>query len=420
LYFMTHQKLKTSYFLLEGINSFATAYYFNYLFFYTQRQYGFGNFDNLVLSACNGLVYMCTAWYGGRFGQSRGYFSALTLGFGLMLAAMAAGTLHDNLIAHGAGMVVWTLGMCFTWPNLEALASEGESRDGLKQMVGIYNVVWAAGAALAFFIGGALIEVLGWKSMFWLPGGLHLIQLLGVLCLKRQSVTAAAGERSAMETARGLASNTAPAEAVSPGLAKSFLRMAWVANPFAYIAINTAIPLIPGLARRFELTPALAGFFCSTWMFSRLVAFVLFWRWTRWHYRFRWLVSAYVLLMASFVALLLASHLWAVILAQITFGWAIGLIYYSSLFYSMDTSDTKGAHGGMHESAIGFVIFAGPAVGAAALRLVPGQPHASTWAVSGILLLGLATLLGLRTCVRRRPASGLDNHSPGMHLHGQR
>jgi predicted MFS family arabinose efflux permease len=416
---MTHQRLKVGYFILEGLNSFATAYYFNYLFFYTQRQFGFDNLDNLVLSAANGFVYMCSAWYGGRYGQNHGYFSALKLGFGLMLGAMAVGTLHDNLYGHGAGMIVWTLGMCFTWPNLEALASEGESPAGLKQMVGIYNVVWAATAASAFFVGGALIEVMGWKSMFWLPAGLHLVQWFGVIWLKRKAAQTAAGEQVPSAINPAPASGIAHEEVVSPSLAKCFLRMAWVANPFSYIAINTAIPLIPGLARRFELTPALAGFFCSAWMFSRLVAFVLLWRWTRWHYRFRWLILAYLLLLASFIALLLAPHFWAVILAQLVFGWAVGLIYYSSLYYSMDTSDTKGVHGGVHESAIGLGIFAGPAVGAAALRCFPAQAQASTWAVSAILVLGFATLLGLRTCARRRPDPGLDNHPPRRHLPGQ-
>src|SRR4029077_21142016 len=97
--------------------------------------------------------------------------------------------------------------------------------------------------------------------------------------------------------------------------APKFLRMAWVANPLAYVAINTALPLIPEIARRLELSPMLAGFVCSAWMFARLGAFLVLWRWTGWHYRFRWLLSAYLLLIAGFAGLLLVPHLWAVMLA---------------------------------------------------------------------------------------------------------
>ena len=101
-------------------------------------------------------------------------------------------------------------------------------------------------------------------------------------------------------------------------------------------------------------------------------------------------------MIASFTTLLLAGQLWILVLAQIIFGLATGLIYYSSLFYSMDIGEAKGEHGGRHEAAIGAGIFAGPAVGAAALWLAPASANASTWAVSGLLVCGLAGLVALR------------------------
>ena len=69
--------------------------------------------------------------------------------------------------------------------------------------------------------------------------------------------------------------------------------MAWLANPFAYIAINTFIPMLPTLAAHFHLTPMFAGFACSLWGFVRLGTFIALWLWTDWHYRFRWLVTAF-------------------------------------------------------------------------------------------------------------------------------
>ena len=78
---MSPRGLKTGFFVLEAINAFATAYYFNYLFFYLQTHFGFGNLGNLIFSALNGFVYVFAAIYGGRFAQRRGYFVALNLGF---------------------------------------------------------------------------------------------------------------------------------------------------------------------------------------------------------------------------------------------------------------------------------------------------------------------------------------------------
>jgi putative Mn2+ efflux pump MntP len=59
----------------------------------------------------------------------------------------------------------------------------------------------------------------------------------------------------------------------------------------------------------------------------------------------------------------------------------------------MDFGDTKGEHGGIHESAIGVGNFAGPVVGAASLYFLPQYANSGTLAVSGLLLLGLGGLL---------------------------
>ena len=96
--------------------------------------------------------------------------------------------------------------------------------------------------------------------------------------------------------------------------------MAWLANPFAYIAINTLIAVLPGVAAKFQLTPMLAGFCCSIWGFARLAAFVALWHWDGWHYRFRWLVTAFGMLIGAFAVILLVPSLAALVVAQVFSG----------------------------------------------------------------------------------------------------
>ena len=172
--------------------------------------------------------------------------------------------------------------------------------------------------------------------------------------------------------------------------------MAWLINPFAYVAINSAIPVIPTLANRLDLTPMFAGFFCSVWLFARTAAFLWLWLWPGWHYRFSWLAGSYVAMAGCFSLILLVPNLWVLLGAQIIFGLALGLIYYSSLFYSMDVGETKGVHGGLHEAAIGAGNFAGPAIGSTALYFFPRHPDSGTWAVSSMLVAGFLGLLFLR------------------------
>ena len=62
----------------------------------------------------------------------------------------------------------------------------------------------------------------------------------------------------------------------------------------------------------------------------------------------------------------------------------------------MDVGETKGEHGGIHESAIGAGNCAGPAIAAAALLLFPAHPASGPLAVCLLLLGGLGGLFWLR------------------------
>ncbi len=386
---MIQRPFKTGVFIIEGLNSFATTYYFYYFYFFMQKQFGFGDKANLLLAALNGFVCMMAAWWGGRFAQRAGYFTALKLGFGIMAVALLVGAQLSSPSGHIVAMVAAVIGMCLTWATLEALVSEGERVDRLPQNIGIYNVVWAGTGALAYFSGGAMLDTLGLKSMFYVPAAMFLLQLVGTFWLQR------VGRFSSSQTAEQTPGAVTGLNPRPIARARAFLRMAWFANPFAYIAINTLIAVMPGVAMRLELSTTLAGFCASVWCFSRLAAFAALWYWPGWHYRFRWLLSSFLALIVSFAVILTAPHLAVLITAQLVFGVALGLIYYSSLYYSMDVGDTKGEHGGIHEAVIGLGNFAGPAVGAASLHFLSQSPNSGTVAVSALLLCGLAGLLSI-------------------------
>jgi predicted MFS family arabinose efflux permease len=443
------RRLKKGYFALEGLNSFATVFFFYYFYFYMQKSFGFENKANLMLAALNGGTYALVVWFAGRFAQTRGYFTALKLGYATMIAALGMGLVVRSATGHVGVMVLTVVGMSFTWPTLEALVSEGEHREGLQHMVGVYNVVWAATAAVGSFSGGAMLEKLGLASLFYVPMSIHVVQLCLTLWLQSQAnppgpgnprtapvqangnqasannrwsddsnqpafpnrnlqqlqgvtIAGAALEQPALAERQELVEPTTlalsgtevrPETQHSIPKARRFLRMAWLANPFAYIAINTLIAVVPGVARRLDLSTMAAGFCCSLWCFVRLGAFAALWQWRGWHYKFRWLLLAYLGLAASFGAIVLAPNVPTLLVGQVIFGGAVGLIYYSSLFYSMDRSETKGEHGGIHEAAIGLGNFAGPAVGAATLQLIPQYSQSGTIAVIVLLLCGLGGLV---------------------------
>jgi predicted MFS family arabinose efflux permease len=252
---------------------------------------------------------------------------------------------------------------------------------------------------VAYFTEGKLYDWSDRGAVFWIPAGIFLAEYIFVIWLSRcaRNLTAAA-----MKPAEEERPHPEPAAFRQPVNPQGFLKMAWLANPFAYVAMNTLLAVMPGIADKLALSPTQVGLYCSIWFFGRFGAFAFLWQWTGWHYRFRWLLSAFLTLIISFVVLLTARQLWVFALAQVFFGVAAGLIYYSSLFYSMDVGEASAEHGGLHEAAIGAGIFAGPAVGAASLQFLPHYSNMSVFAVSVLLLLGLAGLLFIWRTERKR------------------
>ena len=391
---MTRSRLNFYVYILEALNALSTAFYFNYLFFFLMSEYQFTNFQNLLVCALNGAVFIPCALYGGKFGQKHGYVNAFALGSAIMVAALSVSLFVSGIPEIMIAICVWTFGMCFTWPNLEALACDHVDPAKLPGIIGVYNVVWAGGGAIAYFCGGALVETLGWRSIFWLPAAITAVQMAIALYLNPHWKKISAAPVTV----------TADLNESHPQ-GPLFLKLAWIANPFAYIAINAIVPVFPSVAARFELTPKLAGFFCSVWFFSRMITFAILWIWPGWHYRFRYLILAYIGMVLCFAGVLLIQNLWAVVAVQVVFGWCLGLIYYSSLYYSMHVGDTKGEHGGAHEAAIGAGIFSGPAIGATSIAFFPNLPSSGVFGVAIVLSIGFATLLLVRRKSTKVPIS---------------
>ncbi|MGV8059252.1 MAG: MFS transporter [Smithellaceae bacterium] len=376
---------KVLFYLIELINCYAAVYYSNFLFFYLRRSFGFGEVENLLTAALGGFVYIIAAWQGGKWAQRYGCIRMLYMGCCGVILSLTLGMVFPTPAVQIIVFCLWTVGVCFIWPALEALVSERAGAE-LAKMVGIYNVTWAAGAAVGYFTAGILIEKLGMLSLFWLPLGLTAVELAILPCAAR--LLNKENDHQCHDESL--------IPAVSPADAKQFLRMAWLANPSSYVAINTVIPLIPSIAEKLNLSTGLAGIVCSIWMFARLAAFAAFWRWTGWHYSFRWLAGSFLLLIVCFFGFLMAQSIGLLLVAQLGFGLSIGLIYYSSLYYSMNVTENQGSNAGLHEAMIGAGLFIGPACGAATLYFVSSAIGVGAWSVGGLLCAGFSGLLFLR------------------------
>src|SRR5690606_35572101 len=96
---------------------------------------------------------------------------------------------------------------------------------------------------------------------------------------RRAAAVAALAEEPALEPVP----HPEPRAYAQPVPPETFLRLAWIANPFAYVAIYTLLATMPSLATRFNLTPTEMGLIGSVWLFARLFAFVGLCQWSGWH-----------------------------------------------------------------------------------------------------------------------------------------
>src|ERR1019366_10700579 len=103
-------KFRTVCFTIEGLNSFATVIFFNYLYFLFRDRFGFNDKENLALAALIGLIYMFASWQAGRFAQRCGHFTALKTGFGIMVAGLVAGSQLHSMAGEIAAACIVNIG----------------------------------------------------------------------------------------------------------------------------------------------------------------------------------------------------------------------------------------------------------------------------------------------------------------------
>ncbi len=399
---MLNRHSKLWLFVVEGLTSFAATAFGYYVYFLTHSKFGFTNNANLILAAGAGLIYATFSWLGGKISQKLGYVKTMQLGLALATGALCFGGCVQGLAAVLLTLILASIGFCMVFPSIEAELSEGETSRQLQRLVGWYNITWAITGAVAYFWGGTILEKLGPRAVFFVPCVVVLTGLILATIASRTYLRANPEGLIHKPTEIPTQSYASQNETASKHIRKSFMYMAWIANPLAYAAINTLVPIAPIIAERHGLSPMWAGFYGSVWFFARVLAFILLMHWFWWHYKFWVLLGTCTALITSFLAVSLSINLPMFILGQILFGLATGLIYYSSLYYSMHVGETKGEHGGIHEAAIGLGNFAGPATGALATYFSSRISHADLFGVTLLLLLGLIFIVRIRITTAHR------------------
>lgn len=349
--------------------------------YYAKRALGWNPSSIALAQIAIGLLTAIGSVLGGRVIEGRGCRDSLKIG----LVGVGAGALAGLALPEG-----WNMGTAialvgcfqgFIWPAIEAALNRGEPQHRVQHLVGLYNLGWSGASGLSFFITTPLMSAFGLRAMFALPLALYLFNLL--------MVWKVFPDYDSLPDTHHTVIDPDGAE-LTPQQRHAFRLLGWLANPMAYVAINVIVTYNPLVAQRIGVSFATASSWFSLWFYVRMLAFDLLRRWSGWHYRPQMLFASFGLMVVAFTGILLAPSLAVHLVAQVLFGLSIGLLYQSSLFYSMAGSEEKGTHGGFHESFIGLGIASGATLAFVGDRLAPHTPGVSValvWAVMAVALV---------------------------------
>ena len=390
------------YFFLEGLNSAGTSLFLLAIFFWTHARLGFGDADNLLLGSVQGLTYVIFSIIGGRLAERVGYDRLYVRVLALAAFFLALLLLLPAASMTFAVMALYTMAIACTWPALEAAIVHVAGRFSTAQRVAFYNVVWAMAGTAGIFLSGVLFR---WRaeSVIVLPLLGNLLQLAYLAGRRRRGMAAAAPG--------------APAEAPAavPGHVRRsprFLKVAWLGNMLGYLVVSSISALAPHIGQQLGLDASASIWLVCTLFLARGLTFAALGVWEGWHYRWSLLVGSILLIPVGLTVVFFGQAVPVLLLVFIVMGWMLGLVYSSSLFYSMDLGENKGETGGHHEAILGGGILLGPLVGVFGARWLPVLAGMPAW--QGALGAKLA-ILGFYWLVagcglfvlsrRRRPAA---------------
>jgi len=262
---------------------------------------------------------------------------------------------------------VFSIGQGAFWPAIEADISDNSAPRELPRRLGRFNVAWCSGFAIAGLVAGSLGEYLDQVVVLSVSGCFALLALPAYLLRTYEPERLPVPEPDEC-TARRARTR-----------AGAFWKIALILN-FAAMGLNGSLrfhmPTVTGGEHS-----ALGGAFLAAMFGAEVLTFIVLARWHGWHYRAAPVAAGWgVALTGGLLCALgwrsgIAGPECAPLLfgaGCVLIGVGCGMIYYSSIYYSVAAESDRGARGGIHESVLG--------LGAAVIPWIGGLLAGVSWA----------------------------------------
>lgn len=375
--------------VLSLIESFATICVERGIYFLSTEKLSFAGTTNLWLALGFGIAYA-----GGALLSQR--MATLLTERRLLLATLWAQVLAHVALAMWwqrvdfifAGSIVLGFVNGMKWPIVESYISAGKTPAQTARAVGLFNISWALAVPLALVAAGPIIASPLPQLLFLIPAGINIVSILLISPLDIRPVHLAADhpDRPGKALLVRMRSLLAGSRWM---LLCSYATMWILAALMPHVFLNR-------LKQDVDISAGLSGLLDVV----RLGTFVVLQVYTGWHYRRSYLLGAIIALPIGFFLVLYGPTLASVLIGEVIFGLAAGLIYYSALYYAMVVHSAAVEAGGAHEGLIGGGFALGPIAALAGVGLAPFVGGLTEGMIVGIgpvfVICSLAAMWNLR------------------------
>lgn len=246
------------------------------------------------------------------------------------------------------------------WPPFEAWIGEREDGRPLERRVRMFNLSWASGVTIGYAISGYMQE-LNYQIPFYFAS---IGSFIGMAILSFQPKLAKSEDTHNSEIYMDNDSIN------QQKLTKKFLHISWIAIFFTWVSLGVLRYIFPKLITELGMTARIYGLLMLAWSGTQVILFYVFGSTKKWHYKFPILIGFQILGSIGFVIIYLTNTIQFWIIALMFFGMQTGMVYFSSMYYSLCGHADRGNKSGWHESILSSGGLVGPFVAGALANYV--------------------------------------------------
>jgi len=288
-----------------------------------------------LVGALSLSLYMVSCFLIGSATDRIGVKRAVLFGLVLTCASLLLIPLIPSLVILFVLIACKGIVMSAFWPPIMGWISTGADGGGLNKRISIFNFSWAAGSIIGCYLGGTLFKITQW---------LPFVTAAGATSLAFMAI--------ANVQARPKTHHADPANSDQPPEPLRLIMFRWIWRVgflAAWIALGALRFPIAALIKDMNRGPDVHAILSAAMNIVFMCGFFLLGRSLLWHYKFRFVLLAEAILIATLVGVGLSRTPTELMICVLIGTPAFAFAYFSHLFYAVTGSHHRQSGAATHE-----------------------------------------------------------------------